>query len=108
MVMLPSPPDLGGGLTRAAYHGGGDLAKRQYPLVWLLHQGWWDINFQVDRLTCSVTYAAGQELWQGGYNGFVAPIQTYGIDNLGAGNEELAYLQLADLPAGSCLCHSLR
>ena len=107
-VMLPSPYNLGGGLMRAGYHGGGDLAKQQYLLVWLLHQGWQDINFQVDRLACGKTYAAGQWLWQGGYNGFVAPIQTYGVDNLGACNKELADLRLADLPAGYCLCPSLR
>ena len=93
---------------RAGYHDGGDLAKRQYPLIQFLHQGWWDIDIQVDRLTCSKTYAAGQWLWQVGYKGFIIPIQTYGIDDLGAGNKELADLQLADLPAGHCLCPSLR
>ena len=92
----------------AGYHDGGDLAKRQYLSVRFLHWGWQDINFQIDRLTCSKTYAAGQWLWQGGYNGFITPIQTYWIDNLGAGDKELVDLQLADSPAGNCLCPSLR
>ena len=29
--------------------------------------------------------------------GFIIPTQTYGVDDLGASNEELADLQLADL-----------
>ena len=91
MVMLPSPSNLGGGLTRAGYHDFHSGSSTR------------DINFQVDRLTCSETYTTGQWLHQGGYNGFVAPVQTYGVDDLGAGNEELADLQLADLPAGDCL-----
>ena len=45
-----------------------------------------------------MTYATGQQLQQEGYNGLVVPVQTYGVDNLGAGDEELADLQLADLP----------
>ena len=90
------------------YHDGGYLTKGQYLLVQLLHQGWQDINFQVDRLACGKMYAAGQWLWQGGYNGFITPIQTYGVDDLGASNEELADLQLADSPAGSHLCPSLK
>ena len=92
----------------AGYHNDGDLTKRQYLSVQLLQWGWWNINFQVDRLTCSKTYAAGEWLWQGGYNGFIAPIQTYGVDDLGAYDKELADLQLADSPAGNCLCPSLR
>ena len=91
----------------AGYHNAGDLTKRWYLSVWFLHQGWWDINFQVDRLACSKTYAAGQWFWQGDYNGFITPIQTYGIDDSGASNEELADLQLADLATGNCLCPSL-
>ena len=55
MVVLPSPSNLGGGLMWASYHDGGDLTERQYLLVWLLHWGWWDINFQVDRLACGKT-----------------------------------------------------
>ena len=105
MVMLPCPSDLRGW----TYEGW--LSQRWRPwqeVVWLLHQGWWDINFQVDRLACSKTYAAGQWLQYGGYNGFVAPIQTYGIDDFGASDEELVDLQLADLTAGDCLCPSLR
>ena len=90
------------------YHNGGDLANRWYLLVQLLHSGWWDINFQVDRLTCDKTYATGQWLWQGGYNGVIMPIQTYGVDDLGAGDEELADLQLADFPTGNHLFPSLR
>ena len=46
-------------------------------------RNWWDINFQVDRLACSKTYATGQWLQQGGHNGFVTPIQTYGVDDMG-------------------------
>ena len=93
---------------RAGYHDGGDLAKRQYLPVQLLHWGWQDIIFQVDRLFCGKTYATAQQLWQGGYNGFIVPIQTYGVDNLDACNEELADLKLADLPAGNHLHSSLR
>ena len=93
---------------RAYYHDCGDLTKRQYLPVWLLHWGWWDINFQVDRLTCSKIYAAGQQLWQGGYNGFITSIQTYGVDDLGGCNKELADVKLADLPTGNHLCPSLR
>ena len=47
----------------ADYHDGGDLAKRWYLLVQVLHQGWQNINFQVDWLACGKTYAAGQHLW---------------------------------------------
>ena len=36
-------------------------------------------------------------LWQRGYNGFILPIQTYGVNNLGAGRKELVDLKLADL-----------
>ena len=46
-----------------SYHNGGDLAKRWYLLVWLLHRGWQDIKFQVHRLACGKTYATGQCLW---------------------------------------------
>ena len=63
MVMLPSLSDLGGGLMGAGYHGGGDLANRQYLSVWLLCQGWQDVNFQVDGLACGKAYAVGQWLW---------------------------------------------
>ena len=61
-VMLPSPSNFRGGFTGTGYHDGGDLAERHYLLVQLLHWGWQDINFQVDRLACSKTYAAGQQL----------------------------------------------
>ena len=63
MVMLPSPSHFGGGLMLAGYHNDGDLTKRQYLLVWVLHWGCQNINFQVDQLTCSKIYAAGQWLW---------------------------------------------
>ena len=63
IVMLPSPSDLGGGLMGAGYHNGGDLTNGWYLLVWLLCWGWWDVNFQVDGLACSKTYAIGQWLW---------------------------------------------
>ena len=46
MVMLPSPSDLGGGLRWAGYHNGGDLAKRQYLLVQVLH---WDGRISISR-----------------------------------------------------------
>ena len=71
--------------------------------LWHLHWGWQNFNFQVDSLACSKTYTTGQQLQQGGYNRFVAPLQTYGVDDLGASDEELA-----DSPTGSCLCPSLR
>ena len=63
MVMLPSPSDLRGALMWAGYNDGGDLAKRQYLLVWVLHWEWWNIDFQANRLACSKTYTAGQWLW---------------------------------------------
>ena len=82
------------------YHDGGDLTKRQYLLVWLLHWRWQDINPQVDRLTCSKAYTAGQWLWKAGYNGLIVPVQTYRVDDLGAGNKKLADLKFADPPMG--------
>ena len=44
---------------------------------------------------------------RGGYNGFITPIQTYGVDDLGASDKELVDFQLADLPTGSHLHPSL-
>ena len=35
------------------------------------------------------------------------PIQTYGVDDLGASNKELADFKLADLPTGGLLFPSL-
>ena len=93
---------------RAGYHNGRDSTKRQYLQVQLLHQGWQDINFKVDRLASGKAYPTGQQLWQVGYNRFITPIQTYRIDDLGASDEELVDLQLADLLTGDCLCPSLR
>ena len=55
----PLLPILGGRLMGADYYSGGDLANRQYLLVWLLCQGWQDVSFQVDRLASSKTYAIG-------------------------------------------------
>ena len=49
------------------------------------------------------TFTAAQWFWQSGYNGFVMSIQTGGIDHLGAGGEELADMELADLPPGGLL-----
>ena len=63
IVMLPSPSNFGGGFMGTGYPDGGDLAKRQYLLVQLFHWRSQDINFQVDRLACSKTYTAGQQLW---------------------------------------------
>ena len=37
---------------------------------------------------------------------FTVPIQPYGVDDLGASNEELAHFQLADPPAESPLALS--
>ena len=62
----------------AGYHDGGDLAKRQYLSVWLLHWEWWDINFQVDRLSCGKTYATGQWLQQGVIVGSLHPFKPMG------------------------------
>ena len=84
MFMLPSPSDLGVGLMGTGYNDGGDLTKRHYLLVLVLHWEGQNIDFQVNRLACSKTYAAGQQLWQGGYNRIIAPIQTYGVNDLGA------------------------
>ena len=36
------------------------------------------------------------------------PVQTYRVDDLGAGSKELADLKLADPPTGGLLCPSLR
>ena len=63
MVMLPSPSNLGAGLMGDGYHSGGDLADRQHLLLWLICQGWQNVNLQVDGLACSKTYAIGQWLW---------------------------------------------
>ena len=92
----------------AGYHSGGDLANRWYLLVWLLYQEWQDVNFQVDRLTCGKAYAIGHWLQYGSYNGFFTSVQPYWVGDLWASDEKLADFQLADLPAGSCLCPSLR
>ena len=54
---------LGAGLIWTGHNDGGDLTKRWYLLVWVLHQEWQNINFQVNRLTCGKTYATGQQLW---------------------------------------------
>ena len=43
------------------YQDDGDLAKRQYLLVWFLHWGLRDINPQVDMFTCSQAYTTGQQ-----------------------------------------------
>ena len=63
MVMLPSPSDLWGRLMGTGYNDGGDLVKRCYLLFWVPHWEWQNIDFQVNRLSCGKTYAAGQWLW---------------------------------------------
>ena len=81
-LCCPLLPTLGGGLMWTGHNDGRDLTKRQFLLVWVLHQEWQNINFQVNRLACSKTCTAGQWLWQGGYNGLIRSIQTYGVNNL--------------------------
>ena len=46
----------------AVYYNAGELANRQYFLVWLICKGRWDVNFKIDGLTAKKAYTVGQRL----------------------------------------------
>ena len=106
VVILPS--DFGGDWHGLAIRMVETSPRGNIFWVWFLHWGWRDITPQVDIFTCGKAYTAGQQLWEGGYNGLIMPIQTYRVDDLWASGKELADIELANLPIGGLLCPSLR
>ena len=64
VVMLPSPSNFRGvDLWGLAIMMVETLPRGSTFWSGSSPQGWWDINFQVDRLTCGKTYTAGQQFW---------------------------------------------